>query len=232
MYGRMRNRVAHPRRSLTGRVEGLIVLLLFVAACAALSGCPAQAVPESPSRSLPASGPASAGPAQVGPQPEPARRDGITFDRLSVQDGLSQGTVIDLLQDHVGFMWFATEDGLNRYDGYGFRVYRHDPDAPDSLGHRAIWSLHEDREGWLDLLLVEWLSELLAQKDLAGLYYSRFRVAIAEERSGFHLDGRAWGEPLDPLRHRVKLEVKGVTYSGLHVVQEGERWIAQCVVDI
>jgi len=84
----------------------------------------------------------------------------------------------------------------------------------------------------LDLLLVEWLSELLAQKDLTGLFHSRFHVNIVKKSDGFHLEGTAWGEPLDISKHSVKLEVKGVTYSGLHVTQEGGRWIAQCVVDI
>jgi len=84
----------------------------------------------------------------------------------------------------------------------------------------------------LDLLLVEWLSELLGQKDLTDLFLSRFHVDIRQGKDGFHLEGEGWGEPLDPPRHRVKLEVKGVTYSGLHVAHEGKIWIAQCVVDI
>jgi len=84
----------------------------------------------------------------------------------------------------------------------------------------------------LELLLVEWLSELLVQKDLTGLFLSRFHVDIRQGKDGFHLQGEGWGEPLDPPRHRVKLEVKGVTYSGLHVTRKGKNWIAQCVVDI
>ncbi len=83
-----------------------------------------------------------------------------------------------------------------------------------------------------ELLLVEWLSELLTQKDLTGLCFSRFCVDIAEKPDGLRLEATAWGEPLDLYRHCVKLEVKGVTYSGLHVVRKGKDWIAQCVVDI
>ena len=84
----------------------------------------------------------------------------------------------------------------------------------------------------LDLLLVEWLAELLTQKDLCGLFLSRFRANIAEKSDRFRLEGTAWGEPLDLAKHAVKLEVKGVTYSGLHVEQKQGKWIAQCVVDI
>jgi len=83
-----------------------------------------------------------------------------------------------------------------------------------------------------ELLLVEWLSELLVQKDLTGLFHSRFHVNIVKKSDGLRLEGTAWGESLDLSRHSVKLEVKGVTYCGLHVVRKGKEWIAQCVVDI
>ena len=52
------------------------------------------------------------------------------FSHLSVEDGLSQNNVQAMLQDSAGYMWFATESGLNRYDGYDFTVYRHDPQDP------------------------------------------------------------------------------------------------------
>jgi SHS2 domain-containing protein len=84
----------------------------------------------------------------------------------------------------------------------------------------------------LDLLLVEWLSALLVKKDLAGLVLSRFHVDIRTTKDGFSLRGEGWGEPLDLERHHPKTEVKGVTYAGLRVSQEGGRWLAQCVVDI
>ena len=86
--------------------------------------------------------------------------------------------------------------------------------------------------GTPELLLVEWLSALLTQKDLTGLYCSRFCVSIAKTPDGLRLEGTAWGEPLDLSRHSAKLEVKGITYSGLHVDHEGEEWVVQCVVDI
>jgi len=71
------------------------------------------------------------------------------FRRISTDDGLSQSVVLCLLQDRRGFMWFGTEDGLNRYDGYSFVTYRHDPGDAHSLSNSYIWSLHEDREGLL-----------------------------------------------------------------------------------
>ena len=47
----------------------------------------------------------------------------IAFSHLSIEDGLSQNSVISMAQDSIGYMWFATQDGLNRYDGYSFKTY-------------------------------------------------------------------------------------------------------------
>jgi signal transduction histidine kinase/ligand-binding sensor domain-containing protein/CheY-like chemotaxis protein/AraC-like DNA-binding protein len=72
-----------------------------------------------------------------------------TFRHLTITDGLSQNAVSSILQDTRGFMWFGTKDGLNRYDGYNFLVYRHDPFDPTSISDSHITTLFEDREGRL-----------------------------------------------------------------------------------
>ena len=79
---------------------------------------------------------------------------GVHFDRLTTEDGLSQNTVTSILQYSRGFMWFGTEDGLNKYDGHTFTVYRHDPDDPHSLRDDSIMTLYEDRDGvlWIGTL--------------------------------------------------------------------------------
>ncbi len=69
------------------------------------------------------------------------------FDHLRVEDGLSQGMVLAMLQDSRGFMWFGTYDGLNRYDGYRFTVWRSDPDNVHSLSSSMITALAEDSSG-------------------------------------------------------------------------------------
>jgi len=73
----------------------------------------------------------------------------IKFDHISIEQGLSQSTVHNILKDSRGFMWFGTMDGLNKYDGYKFTVYRHDPDNPNSISSNVIWALHEDQDGVL-----------------------------------------------------------------------------------
>ena len=68
------------------------------------------------------------------------------FSNLSMKDGLSQISVVKILQDSKGFMWFATRNGLNRYDGREFQVYKHIPNDSLSLTHSNISALAEDRD--------------------------------------------------------------------------------------
>jgi ligand-binding sensor domain-containing protein len=78
-----------------------------------------------------------------------AQVNNIKFRRLSMDQGLSQANVNDITQDHQGFLWFGTQDGLNRYDGYKFSVYRHNPSDPNSLSDNFIWRLLVDSHGTL-----------------------------------------------------------------------------------
>jgi diguanylate cyclase (GGDEF)-like protein len=71
----------------------------------------------------------------------------IRFERLSLEEGLSQAAVMDVLQDRRGYIWLATEDGLDRYDGAAFRVYRHDATDPETLPDNFIWDVEQDGSG-------------------------------------------------------------------------------------
>lgn len=62
----------------------------------------------------------------------------VRFQRYGIEDGLSQTTVRALYQDSQGFVWLGTQDGLNRFDGYEFRVYRNDPAKTNTLGDNHI----------------------------------------------------------------------------------------------
>ena len=66
-----------------------------------------------------------------------------SFKQLKVEDGLSHNSVISMLQDDNGFLWFGTKDGLNRYDGYNFKVFRNEPDIENSLGSNFIRCLYQ-----------------------------------------------------------------------------------------
>ena len=77
------------------------------------------------------------------------QKNKIKFEHLSIEQGLSQNFVQDILQDQQGFLWFATEDGLNRYDGNEFKIYRHDTNNPKSISDNVILNLYEDDTGIL-----------------------------------------------------------------------------------
>lgn len=73
----------------------------------------------------------------------------VRFDHLGLDQGLSQSTVTCMLKDSRGFLWVGTEDGLNRYDGYTFKVFKPRPGDPSSLSSAQVWSLCESRDGSL-----------------------------------------------------------------------------------
>jgi ligand-binding sensor domain-containing protein/two-component sensor histidine kinase len=70
----------------------------------------------------------------------------LQFENLTINDGLSQGFVSGISQDRHGLMWITTSDGLNKYDGYNFTVYHHDPDDPYSIGSDDLTCVFEDSE--------------------------------------------------------------------------------------
>lgn len=78
-----------------------------------------------------------------------AAQSNFYFKTLGVEDGLSQNMIYAILQDRQGFMWFGTQDGLNRYDGNSFRVYKKDLFSKFSLKSDAIFSLAEGNDGLL-----------------------------------------------------------------------------------
>ena len=84
----------------------------------------------------------------------------------------------------------------------------------------------------LDLLLVDFLSELLYRFDTRGWLTREAQVEVREEDGGFALQGTLLGERLDETRHPVKLAIKAVTYHGLRVAHEDDRWTANIVFDI
>lgn len=73
--------------------------------------------------------------------------DVYQFKNISLKDGLSQSTINAIIQDRYGYMWFGTQDGLNRYDGYDFVVYRNDKNDPTSISDNWIWTIFEDSRG-------------------------------------------------------------------------------------
>ena len=76
-------------------------------------------------------------------------QDGLVFSHFGVRDGLSQGSVNCILQDSRGFVWIGTQDGLNRFDGYTCKIYKHDPADPRTINENWVLAIAEDSVGVL-----------------------------------------------------------------------------------
>ena len=75
----------------------------------------------------------------------------MVFRHVTVDEGLAQNTVLATLQDSQGFLWIATQNGLDRYDGYGLRHFTHQRGVADGLPTNYVWAMTADRSGalWL-----------------------------------------------------------------------------------
>ena len=103
----------------------------------------------------------------------------VRFDHVTTADGLSNDSVFSILQDHYGFLWFGTQAGLNRYDGYRVTQYRHDPKNPNSLADDFVHFLVEDRRGAI------WTgSSVLCRFDPEKETFTRFPIPYDHATSG------------------------------------------------
>jgi ligand-binding sensor domain-containing protein len=105
--------------------------------------------------------------------------DDIRFSRLSTNAGLSQTRVAQIVQDDRGFMWFGTQYGLNRYDGYRFKVFTPDASRPDSISGAYIYALFKDRDGMIWIGCGQYLDRLDPTTEL----FTRYRLEPAAEKS-------------------------------------------------
>ena len=105
-----------------------------------------------------------------------------------------------------------------------FSTIVEDLSAVQPLQRVGVRIAGDDRE----LLLFDWLKELLYRFDAEHLLFSRFEAHVAANE----VVGAAWGEPLDRARHELAHEVKAITYHGLRVEQTADGWLAEVIVDI
>ena len=73
----------------------------------------------------------------------------VRFEHLTIEDGLSQNAGLAFFQDSKGYLWIGSQDGLNRYDGYNFKVFKNDSDDPSSISYNSILAITEDKDGYL-----------------------------------------------------------------------------------
>ncbi len=97
----------------------------------------------------------------------------LSFEHLSIENGLSQGTIIDIVEDQQGFLWFATFNGLNRFDGYEFQTYHHQADDSSSLPGNLIKKLLIDAGGQLWIATTNGLAKYNLYSDNFTVYHSQ-----------------------------------------------------------
>jgi len=81
-------------------------------------------------------------------------------------------------------------------------------------------------------LFIEFLNELIAQKDIKDMVFSKFEIKIKEINNKFKLSGLAYGEKFDEDKHKPKVEVKAATYSGLKLWKTGNNYKVRCIIDV
>jgi len=170
----------------------------------------------------------------------------VHFDHITIDDGLSQSTINCIYQDHRGFIWIGTDDGLNRYDGYEFTVYKYDPKDSNSLSDNLIQSIFEDASGVLWVGTSDGLNKYDGEYDSFVLYKNKpmdshsincnYIRVIYEDRSGLLWIGTETGglncfdretEYFAHHRHAPddSYSLSDNTVSCIYETRAGELWI-------
>ncbi|WP_337873137.1 two-component regulator propeller domain-containing protein [Ignavibacterium sp.] len=127
----------------------------------------------------------------------------IHFQKLSTSDGLSNNLVYDIIQDKAGFIWIATDNGLNRFDGYEFKVFRSSISDSNSLSDNSVWALAEDKSrklwigsksGWLNCYdpvkekFGRWYiaSDITKENTITTIFPDDDKIWIGTYRSGLY----------------------------------------------
>ena len=172
-----------------------------------------------------------------------AQLSNFQFDHFSTPEGLSSPRVSSLALDEKGFLWAGTDYGLNRFDGYQFRVYTHNPGDKRSLSDNRIWTLFRSRQGTLWVGTAEGLDKYDKDRDQFTHYTigekisesneSNFVLSIAEDQKGKLWLGTSQGElyyfdPREESVRHIPLKKNGKKVSWiwrLWVDSSGDLWI-------
>lgn len=136
------------------------------------------------------------------------------FINYSVKDGLSNNTVNDIIQDPNGFMWFATEKGLSRFDGYQFVNFFHDPENQNSISGNSVLTLAIDNRNFLWIGTTEGLCRL----NLETGNIERFPAKMGEKESprANHIRKLLYSKKLETLW----IESFGGTFTSLNLINK------------
>ena len=109
------------------------------------------------------------------------------FSHITEDNGLSQGVVNCIMQDSRGFMWFGTQDGLNKYDGYNIKIFKHDPKDTNSISNNYIYCIFEDNNNNL------WIGT-------SGGGLSEYNLSTGKFKTHAHSDSDAYSISDDNVR--------------------------------
>ncbi|MEJ2104483.1 MAG: two-component regulator propeller domain-containing protein [Ignavibacteriaceae bacterium] len=117
-----------------------------------------------------------------------AQTEEYTYKQLTDADGLSQSTIFKTIQDSEGYLWFGTVDGLNRYDGYEFRVYENNPADSTSISDNFISTIFEDTDGILWIGTINgYLNKYDKSKEtFKRIYINNFFTSITTPENNFY----------------------------------------------
>lgn len=104
----------------------------------------------------------------------------LKFKNISLNEGLSQSSVLCILQDKKGFLWFGTRDGLNKYDGKKFRKFSYDSQDSSSISHSFIKTIFEDRDGSIWVGTANGLNKYIPESNSFKKYYFRKNKSNSE----------------------------------------------------
>lgn len=150
----------------------------------------------------------------------------INFKHLTINDGLSQNAVFAIMKDRRGFMWFGTKDGLNKYDGYNFTIYQHNPFDTTTLSANYITTLFEDNRGliWVGTFdrginVYDRAKDIFRRIDLGsdGLSLrNAFEIKDIDEDS----QGNIWVATSGDGLFRIKLNTENFEYTAQRFIYE------------
>ena len=116
-----------------------------------------------------------------------AQSQKIEFEHLTMVDGLSSDIINCFLKDRSGFLWIGTENGLNKFDGYTFKVYKNIPQDSTSLNNDAVTSLLQDKHGNIWVGTKGGLAQYIPDKDAFQINHLVFKdeiISLYEDKKG------------------------------------------------
>ena len=117
------------------------------------------------------------------------------FTHYTTKDGLADGSIRSIIQDSTGFLWLASDNGLSRFDGRTFKIYRYDPLDTNSLRENKIWNLFIDSKKRVWVLTYNWLylyhpdGEWFEHFSIHGLANDNINLIVAEENGQLIITG-------------------------------------------